>query len=172
MKVSISMANSPKIGFTVLEYGGKKSTIGFPIFPITAVNLPDFLTDVGTVRGAIEGVMLGTIESERAQVFNTKISAIAPSNKGAQRELKWYVRGYDERQFLDVANTIPNPNYQDIFGFEVPCADESLLATGSDYADPTNAAVATFVTEVEKIWRSDSDGQMRVIDMRLVGRSF
>lgn len=163
--------NRPQAGFSFVDYDNETSSVSFGIYPITAANLPGFLTDWGNLRGAVGAITLGVISYERAQVFNDKLSAAIPANQSAQRELKWLVRGYDERQFLDAANTIQNPNYQQIFTMELPCADTSKLQTNSDLADPADPDIAAFVTEIEKLWRSDSDGQIRVIDIRIVGRN-
>lgn len=163
--------NRPKAGYTIRDHSEETSNVSFGIYPITGVNAQAFLTDWGHLTNAVRGIIIGEVATERAQFFSDDLSAAIPANSAAQRELKWLVRGYDERQWLDALNTIQNPNYQQVFDFTVPCPDTSLLLPNSDVADPSNVAIATFVTELEKLWRSDSDGQMRVIDIRLVGRN-
>lgn len=161
--------NIPKGSFTIRDHSKETSGFDFGIIRITAALLPAFLTDWGLLRDAVEGITLGVVASERAQVFSTRLDGTAPTDSLAQREVKWEVRGTDVTEFLDLANTVPNPFLGKNIYMEIPTADLTLLDGDTEFADPTNAAVAEFVTRVETLWRSDSDGQIEVQDIKFIG---
>ncbi len=164
-------SNLPRGGFTVLDYDGETSKMGFAIERVTVLTLATFLTGWGNLRGAVEGVSLGVVQSEYADVFNTRLNNMPPSDANAQRERKWLVRYQDATQFLDVANTIANPNYMQVDSFEIPCADVSLLQAGTDKADPTKTEVIALVTAIEQMCKTKFGTNLEVIEIRLVGRN-
>ncbi len=164
-------SNLPRGGFTVLDYDGETSKMGFAIERVTALTIASFLAVWGSLRSAVEGVSLGVVQSEYADIFNTRLNNMPPSDANAQRERKWLVRYQDATQFLDVANTIANPNYMQVDSFEIPCADVSLLQAGTDKADPTNTAVLNLVNLVEQMCRTKFGTALEVIEIRLVGRN-
>jgi len=58
------------------------------------------------------------------------------------------------------------------FSVELPGADLTLLAASSDFADLTNAAIISFVTNAELLMRSPDDGaeNITIDSLEFVGR--
>lgn len=149
--------------FTLLDFSGEKSNMSFYAGDITAVSLPGFLTDFGQLRTAIEGITLGTMNKERWIGDDTLLSNTPPASPVAQREIKWLV-------------TYQGNTSQKLFQMEIPTADltiAGILVPGTDLADLTQAAMATFVTEFETIARTPDDDTetVNVISVRFVGRN-
>lgn len=169
--------NSPKAGYSIVDYSGEVSTLSGYIEQPTAANLPALLTDIGTMRGAIEGITLGIVQREFAQVTNTKLTGDVPTDPDAQRERKWLVIAVDTLEFLDQVNAVLNPYFGETFTMEIPTAkfhddtEGDLLVPGTDLADPTNPLIVAFVDAYEDMFRSKSIGTPQVLEMRAVGRA-
>lgn len=159
--------------FTMLDHNGEKSTTSFYTGNITAVSLPDTLTEFGQLRVAVEGITLGTVAQESLKVFDTKLSNTRPADQNAQRERKWLVVYEDNLPFFDdPVNAIPNEGYRKVFTFEIATADiANRLVTNTDEADLTNAGIAAFKTAFEQIARSPYGGTTTVIKLVAVGRN-
>jgi hypothetical protein len=114
------------------------------------------------------------MNSERLQVFDTKLSNTPPTDPSAQVERKWLVTYEDDLPFFDdPVNAIPNEGFGKLFQMEIPTADietAGILLDNSDDADLTFAAMATFVTAFEDIARSPYGGTVNVIKVTTVGR--
>lgn len=170
--------NSPQAGWSVLDYSGETSNFAGYIEQPTAVNLPTILTDQGTMRAAIQDIILGTITVERGQYTNTKLGGTAPTDANAQRERKWLVKAVDTLEFLDdPVNAIQNPNFGLPVTMEIPTArftdptDVSMLLEGTDIADPGHPLIAAFVSEFEGFFRSRAIGILEVQEIVAVGRN-
>lgn len=169
--------NNPKAGFTIVDYNGETSTCQGYIYQATAANLPTILADVGVLRDAMSNIILGTVQKEFGQIYNTLLDNAAPADPNAQRERKWLVIAQDTTEFLDVVNAVRNPNFRAITTMEIPTAavldpdGDDLLLAGSDVADPGNAYIAAFVAAYESFFKSDAIGDLQVLEMRLVGRN-
>lgn len=159
--------------FTMLDHNGEKSTTSFYTGNITAVSLPDTLTEFGQLRAAVEGITLGTVAQESLKVFDTKLSNTRPTDQNAQRERKWLVVYEDNLPFFDApVNAIPNEGYRKVFTFEIATADiANRLVTNTDEADLTNAGIAAFKTAFEQIARSPYGGTTTVLKLVAVGRN-
>lgn len=161
--------------FTILDYGGEKTSVQFQTGNITAISLPGFLTDFGNLRTAIEGITLGVVAQEEASVFRTKLSNTLPASKDAQRERKWLVVYEDNTPFFDdPINAIPNEGYKKIFTNEIGTADLSLLVSRSDTIEAGDAgepaAIATFRGAWNALVKSPHGGTARVLKLVAVGR--
>lgn len=75
-----------KSSFTLVDATGETTTFAIPMGAITAVSLPDFLTEFGQLRTAIEGVTLGNVVRESWTGDNTTFTPGRPSDPAAQRE--------------------------------------------------------------------------------------
>lgn len=159
--------------FTLMDHNRELTNVSFYTGNITAVSLPDTLTEFGALRTAIEGITLGTVTKESLKVFDTKLGNSPPSDQNAQRERKWLVVYEDNLPFFDdPVNAIPNEGYRKVFTFEIGTADiANRLIANTDEADLTNAAVAAFVTAFEAIARSPYGGTVNVLQIRAVGRN-
>jgi hypothetical protein len=152
------MANT---NWTLRDFSTETSSVQIFNGDITAVSLPGFLTAVGTGRTAIEGITLGVMAKEQWVGDNTILSALAPTNVFAQRELKWLVRYHD-------AVTQAKAK------LEIPTADPTgVLLPQSDFADLTIAPMSTFVAWFEGFARHpDNSTNAVVVDsVQLVGRN-
>lgn len=159
-------------GFTILDYDRETSNTQFYTGNITAVSLPDTLTEFGDLRDAIDGIILGTIQKESLKVFDTKLSNAAPASPQAQRENKWLVVYEDVLPFFDdPVNAIPNEGFGKVFTFEIATADLSLLVANTDRMNIATGNGATFVTAFEAIARSPYGGTVNVLEVRHVGRN-
>jgi hypothetical protein len=149
--------------FTLRDWSNEKSTMRFYGGDITAVSLPGFLTEFGTLRGAVEGITLGIVANERWIGDDTELSPNLPALPAAQREKKWLVTYVG-------AN---GGTYQ----LEIPTADDSqadILLPSSDLADlVNNTAMAAFVAAFEQIARTpvDDTETVTVQSIRFIGRN-
>lgn len=147
--------------FTILDASGEKSNVTIYNGPITAANLPGFLTSFGAMRNAISAITLGTMHKEVWVGDSTILSQTLPTNQFAQRELKWLVR-------------YKGNTSNKIFTLTIPTADpQGRLIGGTDRADLTNAQIQSFVNQFESFARTpDSDTEnVTVLDIVLVGRN-
>lgn len=147
-------------GFTVQDYSEEVSQFRFNFGAITAVSLPGFLTNFGALRGALENIILGTVQKEYWVGDSTVLDNTPPSNPGAQIELKFLV-------------VYEGDTSKKKFRHEIPTPDTSIVIAGTDKVDLTDTNAAAYVTAFETIARSpDNDAEtVTVLDMRLVGRN-
>lgn len=161
-----------ELGFSLRDYSDELGRVSIHTGNVTAVSLPGLLTEVGTLRGAIEGITLGVVASESLKVFDTQLSQLSPTDENAQRERAWLVSYADNTPFFDdPVNAIPNAGYQKRFTVTIPTADvEGRLLPNSDEADMTDTAIAAFVTAFETTARSPYGGEVVVLGIRHVGK--
>lgn len=154
------MASRHYIDFELLDYSESKSSFSVYNGAITALSLPGFLTQLGALRTALAGIVIGTIRRERWVGDETILSNVPPSNPNAQRELKWMIH------FETVAG---DEEYAEA---TIAAPDTTLLQANSDEIDYVNADVAAFITAFEAIARvHDNDVDAVVVTrMFLVGR--
>lgn len=159
-----------ELGFSIRDNNGDVTTTGIHTGNVTAVSLPGLLTQVGTLRTALEGVTLGVMARERLSVFNTQLSALRAASPVAQAETKWIVGYHDNTAFFDdPINAIPNAGYQKTFTFEIGTADYSLLADGEEELDIDTAATPGKVLRdaLEATARSPYGGEIVVDYIRV-----
>jgi len=152
-----------ELGFSMRDNNGDMSSFGIHTGAVTAVSLPGLLVLVGSMRGVVEGITLGVAAAERLSVFNTKLSALRAASPVAQVETKWVVGYHDNTAFFDdPINAIPNAGYQKPFTFEIPTADYSLLADGSEELDIVTPATPgqLFKVQFENLARSPYGGEV------------
>jgi hypothetical protein len=139
------------VEFELLDYSESKSSFSLSIGAITAVSLPGFLTQLGALRAALSGIVVGEIRRERWVGDETILSNIPPSNSNAQRELSWLV------EYAGASNDTG------IYECSVACPDLSLLGTDGHEADYSDPAIAAFITAFEAIARMPYDDTESVI---------
>lgn len=164
-----------RLGFSLLDYSREKSSLSFATGEVTAVSLPDLLTEVGALRSAIEGITLGVVSDESLSVFNTNLSNTPPTSPLAQVECCWLVTYEDNLPFFDdPVNAIPNEGYGRLFTLTIPTAEiatSGRLAPNSDQAVLTETGMAAFVTAFEETARSPYGGTVNIVGIRFVGRN-
>ncbi len=167
------MANGG-LTFSFLDYDRESASTNIATGAVTAVSLPGLLTQIGTLRSAIEGITVGTVSGESLYVFRTRLSNTAPSDPHAQRERVWVVHFEDNQQFFDPpTNAIPNEGFGKNFVITIPTADFSgaRLLTNSQDADLAETSMAAFVSAFEAIARSPYGGTVNVTRIQAGGRS-
>lgn len=162
-----------RLGFTMLDYSREKSAFSLATGEVTAGSLPGLLTQIGTLRGAIEAITLGVVSDESLSVFNTNLSNTPPVNELAQVESAWLVTYEDSLPFFDdPVNAIPNEGFGRLFTITIPTADiVGRLNPASDQANLANAQIAAFVTALEATARSPYGGTVNVTRIDFVGRN-
>lgn len=157
--------------FTIEDYDREKSTVGINIGPLTALNFAAVRDAIDDVKVAIDGLTIGAIRKTSISEAFAESSA-AVTNQNAQRERKWRVLYRDDTQFFDVANTINNVGFGNIYDIEIPTADLSLLTGNSDILPLTQTEAAAFVTAFEAIQNSPTGGnECTVLEIKHVGRN-
>lgn len=152
------MANG-ELKFTIRDNTGEVGPAEIHTGAITAVSLPDTLTQIAAVRTAIDGISIGVLASESLKVFETKLSAAKAASQLAQKGVKWLCGYADTQQFFDPGvNAIPNAGYQKVFTFTIPCADLTLLVTGEENLNLAAGPGLAFKTAFDAIARSPYGG--------------
>lgn len=166
------MANG-RYNLRLLDHSNEGSNFEVQTGAVTAVSLPGLLTQIGTFRGAVDGITDGTIQKESLKVFDTPLGNTPPVSDVSHRERKWLVRYEDTTAFFDdPVNAIPNEAFGRVYTFSIPCADPAgKLLANSDMADLADAAIAAFVTAFEAMGRSPAGGAVNVLSIELVGRN-
>ncbi len=148
-------------GFSFRDYSRETSGVTFHIQPITVGTIAGVVSFVGVLRADLEALTLGVVAKERIVMDDTVLSQAAPTDEGAQRELKWLV------EYEGVTD-------HKIYNWEIPTADPALVVPGTDIADFTQAAWVDFITDVEfaNVRTPGSDTQaVNILGARLVGRN-
>ena len=112
--------------FSIRDWSNEVSSTSIRWTDLNAGNIAAELANIAALMTAVEGVTLADIFKETIKAEENLFTPPAPPNT-AQREVKWLVRGTDT-----VLNVPVN--------IEIPTADFSLLAPGSDLIDVTSAA--------------------------------
>lgn len=128
---------------------------------MTALTIAEILTQLASYEITLDGITLGTASQSKIILDITPLSADAPTNVFAQRELKWLVHYH--------SNTL---NHK--FTLEIPTADPTgRLQPGTDLMDLTETAAAAWKTsfEVNAVAPDDDTDQVTVDYVELVGRN-
>lgn len=164
-----------RLGFVMIDYSREKSGFSLATGEVTAVSLPDLLTEVGALRTAIEGITLGNVHKETLSVFDTTLTNAAASSALAQVESGWLVVYEDSLEFFDdPVNAIPNEGFGRQFTLTIPTAEiaaTNRLQANSDLANLSETGMAAFVTAFEETARSPYGGTVNVVEIRHVGRN-
>jgi len=166
------MANG-LLTFRLRDYSKEESSMTLNTGAVTAVSLPGLLTQIGTLRTAIDGMTLGVLASEQLIAFNTNLSAAVPTDENAQRERKWLVRYVDNLPFFDdPINAIPNEGFGKNFVMSIPTGlFVGTLLANTDLADLADPLISPFVTAFEAIARSPYGGTVDIVEIQAVGRN-
>lgn len=153
----------PTYGVSIRDWDKKIGTVEINTGLVTALTLPALLTQVGALRTAIDGIVIGVVANERQEVFNTILSQDNPTSEFAQRGNKWLVSYHDNTQFFDApVNAIPNDAYLRKFKVMIPTADNSLLEDNDTFLDLTVNPGLAFKTAFEAVAKSPAGGSVIV----------
>ena len=161
------MARS-KSSFTVsqTDYDGEVTSTSVLTTQLTTANAAVELPKLATLKTAIDGISLGTVNKTVTVWETLPISApgVRPSDQNAQRETKWLIRYYDTTTFRE-------------FSAEVGCADLSLLSENKnainllDGQAPASGPFADFKTAFEACVSSPDGNAVKLIEAMHVGRN-
>jgi hypothetical protein len=146
-----------KLNLTFVDYSSESSTVGIHFPTLTAGNFAAQATLMDDLVAAIEDVSIGNLQKDSRHAAETRFAVGNATNPFAQRELKWLVRCVDA-----------NGNAA---GFEIPCADLSLLAANTDTLDVATAEGAALVAAINAGARSNDGEVLTFVEAVVVGRS-
>lgn len=109
------------------DYSNEISHTRYNVATLTPGNFAAVTANMATLNAAIVAVTLGRLAKHEIVAVDAIDSALPGATVDSQREKKWLLRYHD--------------SLGSKFKMEIPCADLSILATNSDFADPANAAV-------------------------------
>jgi len=153
--------------FTYIDYDGETSTTSINIVDVTAANFDAVNTAMQDFNAAVQALTLGDLLARNTSVKTPTLND-APNDPLAQRETKWLVQ-YRATQSgaVDLGR---------VYNVELPCADLSLLSSGTDIlwkapATPPVGPIADFITEFEANVLSPAGSTVTVRAIRHVGRN-
>ncbi len=147
-----------KLNLTYNDYDDEQSTMGVYAPDLTAGNFAAQETLRNAFIAAVEGVTIGALRKTSVIAVDTPSGSGPAANSGAQRELKWLVRGVSNTGFP--------------VSFEIPCADTSLLEVNGPRMDPGGAEWAALKADGEAYLRSNRLTEtVTLIEAVLVGRN-
>lgn len=144
------------IGSIVIEdYDGERSTTkpNLQDMDAGATNFGSITQDLDEIKDAILTVIRGEVRHVQVSIQYPESGAVV-SDVEATREGKWLVTFRDTTQYLDAANVINNPGYNQLFNFEIACADRTQLPANLDVVDLATGNWPAFVTAIEANIRS------------------
>jgi len=135
--------------------------------PITALTIGSFLTGLGTLETATEGITLGTHRKTQWIGDDTTITNAWPTDKSAQRESKLLVNYWDNTTEKMYQLTIPTIDYSKLVF--IPEAGDAV----DYYSAAASAELKAWVTAFQSFGRSPDDDthNVTVKGMRYVGRN-
>lgn len=143
-----------KIKMPFVDYTNEKST--------ASVYVSGAIADLNitAVVDAIDDLVVDGRQAASLVVETEKDAGIVgpATNPLAQRENKWLVRAIDDVNAKRVS-------------FEIPCADLSLLSSGTDMLDLTGTEAAAFVTAAEANVLSADGNAISIESIQFVGRN-
>lgn len=153
----------PAYTLSIRDYDKKIGTVQVNTGLVTALTLPTLLTQIGALRSAIAGIIIGVEQKESQTVFDTLLSQALPVSQFAQRGNKWLVIYHDNEQFFDPpVNAIPNEGYLRKYRVMIPTANNALLTGNDTFLDLTTGAGLAFKTAFEAIAVSPDGGNVVV----------
>jgi len=153
-----------KVKFSIRDNSREITRTELNIADITVANLGQQLTDMGTFRTALDGIILGVIAKEALVMDETNLSAAVPASSLAQRGIKWSVQYADVTQYFDPpTNAIPNAGYQQIFTNSIGTAEIALLVSGQEDLDLTAGVGLAFKNAFDGFIVSPYGGQTSLL---------
>lgn len=145
------MANNVYI--PIIDYSNEVSSVGIHVDAPTDLQITAFFS-------AVNGVSLGTLEKSVLVEKTNKDagSTTPPTDKFAQRELKWLCKYTDNVTLLR-------------YRFEIACADADLLVGNTDMIDLTAGAGLALKTAFQAAAVSPDGNAVTLNSVEFVGRN-
>lgn len=156
-------------GFVIRDYDGETAKMLVRTEDVTALSAAGILTGWGTLRSAIQGVILGVIAKENLDFFRSNLSNERATDANAQVERKWQV--FYEGTEAELAVGIANPFYRQPFTVEIPTANLSggRLLANQEEADLTETSMAALVTAFEGFYKDPAGKAVQILKIVAVG---
>ena len=140
----------------IIDHAGDVSSVRIPV--------PDAIADLTLTAlfSAVDGMTVGNLGQSTLDIATPKNAGPGgnPADKHAQIELKWLAQYHDAVIVTD------------LYTMELPCADASLLSTGTENMDLGAGAGATFKTQFDATVKASKTGNAVVLDeVTIVGRN-
>lgn len=143
--------------YNIYDHDGEQSTVGVNWVDLTAANMTAQLALLATLRGAVDGLIIGTPRKESVVAVVTEIAGALPTDPFAQRETKFLVSGVDS---AGLAATL-----------EIPTANLAELSGGSGQVDITAGTGLALANALNAGWRSRAGNLVTVTRIMHVGRN-
>jgi len=179
-------SNQGTATYTIQDYSREKAHSSMNVGIVTALSLPNLLTNLGNFEKALDNIIIGTVFKKSLSVYDNATNNGIPTNVFAQREIRWVVHYHDNTPAFGVVDSsgnpitgvpdVPNPAFGRAYTVEYACPDLSLLQQNSDLMDlstsggPANGKGAAFVLQFENTFLAPSGGVARIDYIELVGR--
>lgn len=143
---------------TVVDYGGERSNVAFRGIDLTGANFAAQEAMVGGLLSAIQGVIIGEVQSTGFVAKRETVSADLPTDPFAQRENKWLVEAVDDVTGRPVR-------------FEIPTADLALLDANAETMDTSLTQYTALKSTIETYARSVEGNAITVQRVIYVARN-
>lgn len=147
-----------KATFGFIDFDSEPSTVAVWATTLTAGNIVAQTGLGDDLRDAIDAVSIGSLVKDTRLASETKFALAPPVVVWAQRETKWHVSMVE----LGTGNKV---------SFEIPCADLTLLQSGTNKMLITAGAGLALVTAIEAYVLSNDGIAVTVQEIVHVGRS-
>lgn len=108
-----------QVDFAFKDNSSEPSRVGFPVIDATSANIDALNANIDILEAALLGVTLGALNTITLKASVENLTSAAATNVLAQRENKWDV-------------TIIGADTGNVYHRQIPCADLSLLQTGTE----------------------------------------
>jgi len=152
------------IRFSYRDYSGELAAIRLYSGEITAVSLPDLLTQLGALATALDGVTLG-VRATQAWGEETIVSNDRATDKAAQVESELLVRCQGATSQAPFSFRIPTIDYA-AFNYADPPAGDQVIISGAG----ASAATTALITALETLCKmpTDETEAIEVVGMEVV----
>jgi len=139
------------IAISYRDYSGEMKSIRLYSGEITAVSLPGFLTQYGTLQTALDGVTLG-VRAKQTWGEETTVSNARASTKDAQIETELLVRVQGDTTERPWSFRIPTVDYT-AFNYADPPAGDTVILSGAG----ASAATTSLIAAIEALCKMPDD---------------
>jgi hypothetical protein len=159
------MSDQANLSLTIQDASAETSVSSFNLGLQTPATIAANIVKTNALQNAIVGIILGNLFKSKYVYFDNTMNANVPTNQAAQKEMKWMVHYHDN---TDTFGALQNPHFGDKYVVSIACPDTSKLVEGTDRADLTETAVATFVTAFEDVALAPGGGAAKIDYIEIV----
>jgi len=153
---------------TIEDVEGKKGSTSVNVGGLTLLNFTATRAALDTLKAAVAAVSLGELRQTTLSEIVAQ-SVVEVTDNAARRGNKWLVTCRDVTQFWDVANTLNNLSYGELFDFTIPSADNALATIDHEKMDLTAGAGLALKNAIEAIVLAPSGGnEIEVLQIKQV----